>query len=197
MSAPTFEEILKAWTLEYDEYIPNERRARIEAFIVLLGNLQDHGFGKEELNTSKKEKIVRSCVNPNYRHKQKLKSWISMVLKDYESAIQIYYKIVKIRTDVMTPEMSAQLESMEKRADEVKALKKSNRDEESDDLSYDPDKPLDLEGETLDIDNAVKDVVNNPRPETFEITDDLFEDNEGPNIVWDEDFMKKLESGDE
>jgi hypothetical protein len=82
MTQPTFEEIVRAWTLEYDERLPSDRKERIKAFIVLLGNLQDHGFGKEELNNSKKEKIVRSCVNPNHHNKQKLKKWISLVVND-------------------------------------------------------------------------------------------------------------------
>jgi hypothetical protein len=102
MSQVSFDEILKAWTLEYDERLPSDRRARREAFIILFGNLQDHGFGKEELNTSKKEKIVRSCVNPNHKDKKRLRNWISMVLNDLESAILIYYGTVKIRKDVVT-----------------------------------------------------------------------------------------------
>src|ERR1700676_4060506 len=147
MSAPTFEEILKAWTLEYDERLPSERTARREAFFTLLGNLQDHGFTKEELNTSKKEKIVRSCVNPNHKDKKRLRSWVSMVLNDLESAIIIYYGTVKIRRDGVTPEMSAKLESIAKRAEETKALRKPNSEESED--SCDPDRPLDLEGEHL------------------------------------------------
>ncbi len=198
MSSPTFEEIVKAWVLEYDERLPNDRRERREAFIVLLGNLRDHGFGKEEFNTSRKEKIVRSCVNPNHKDKNRLKRWVSMVVNDLDSAISIYYGTVKIRRDVVTPEMSAKLDSMELKAAEVKARgKRSDQGEDSDD-SYDYDKPLDIEhSDPLDIENTVKEAVANPKQESFEITDDMFSESDGPEIVWDEDFTKKMESDNE
>jgi hypothetical protein len=50
-----------------------------------------------------------------------------------------------------------------------------------------------LEGEPLNLDEVVKDVVNNPEPvKTFEITDEMLEDIDEPRIVWDEDFSKRL-----
>ena len=54
MSA-TFEEIVRAWLLSYDDRLPNDKKSRREAFIVLLANLADHGHSKEELSNSKKE----------------------------------------------------------------------------------------------------------------------------------------------
>lgn len=197
-STPTFEEIVKAWVLEYDERLPNDRRERREAFIVLLGNLHDHGYGKEEFNTSRKEKIVRSCVNPNLKDKGRLKRWVSMVVNDLDSAVLIYYGTIKIRRDVITPEMSAKLESIELKAAEVRALRKPDSQEE---ILDDSDKPLDIgDNATLDIYSVVKEAVNNPAPPTqeiFEITDDMFNESDGPEVVWDEDFMKKLESDNE
>lgn len=197
MSAPTFEEIVKAWVLEYDERLPNDRKERREAFIVLLGNLHDHGYGKEELNITKKEKVVRSCINPNHKNKQKLKRWISMVVNDLDTAILIYYGTVKIRRDVVTAEMSAKLESVEKKAEEAHAMRKpdSAEDEAADDEAVDDNKPLDMNNEIpLNIENIVKEVVNNPTTiqETFEITDEMLKDINEPIVTWDEDFSKRL-----
>ena len=93
--------------------------------------------------------------------------------------------------------MSAKLDGLEKRAEETKALRTEDKEDEVDE----GEQPLDLDaGSVLDIERAVKSAVANPtRPkqESFEITDDLLKDTEGPTIVWDEDFMKKLESDDE
>lgn len=194
MSQASFEEVVRAWLLDYDGRLPSERRERKEAFLVLLGNLATYGYGKEELNSGKKEKIVRSCVNPNHNHKKKLRIWISMVVNDLEDAILIYYGSVKINRDVITPEMSSKLDGLEKRAEETKALRTPNTDDSEEEDTFS------LEGSVLDIEGAVRDAVANPKPipkETFEITDDLFDETEGPEVVWDHDFMKKLETGDE
>ena len=193
MLVPTFEEIVKAWVLDYDERLPNDRRERREAFIVLLGNLNDHGYGKEEINTSRKEKIVRSCVNPNHRDKNRLKKWISMVVNDLDSAMMIYYGTVKIRRDVVTPEMSAKLESMEKKAEESKSKGNVTSSEEEQDYS---DKPLDLEDTSINIDSAVKEAVENQPTKSFEITDDMLKDIDDPSVNWDENFSKRFGVGD-
>jgi hypothetical protein len=188
MSQPSFEEIVRAWTLEYDERLPSDRKERREAFIVLLGNLKDHGYGKEELNNSRKEKIVRSCVNPNHHNKKKLRTWISMVVNDLDAAVLIFFGTVKIRRDVVTPEMQAKLESMEKRAEETKALKSPDTDQEDD--GSDPDKPLDLEGEALDM------TLDKAKPKTdvevVQVTDDMLQQMSGPEGNWDEDLIKEL-----
>ena len=89
MSQASFEEVVRAWLLDYDGRLPNSNRERKEAFLVLLVNLANYGYGKEELNTGKKEKIVRSCVNPNHHNKKKLRVWISIVVNDLEDAILI------------------------------------------------------------------------------------------------------------
>jgi hypothetical protein len=194
VSQASFEEVVRAWLLDYDGRLPNGNRERKEAFLVLLVNLANYGYGKEELNTGKKEKIVRSCVNPNHHNKKKLRVWISIVVNDLEDAILIYYGNIKINRDVITPEMSAKLDGLDKKAEETRALRtEDNGEEEEDTFSLENHVPLDIE-------SAVKDAVANPtkpKQETFEITDDLLKDTEGPTIVWDEDFMKKLESGDE
>jgi hypothetical protein len=191
----TFEEVVRAWALDYDDRIPSDRRERREAFIVLLGNLADHGFKKEELTTSKKEKIVKSCVNPNHRDKKKLKSWIEMVVNDLESAVLIYYGTVKIRRDIITPEMESKLLSLEKRAEESRALRS---------VAIVPDEQITSSYENFNVDGAVRDAFKEAieypmavKEEIFEITDDLLGDVEGPKVEWDVDFMKKLESEDE
>jgi len=187
MSQPTFEEILKAWVLHYDERLPSDRKERREAFIILFGNLQDHGFGKEELNTGKKEKIVRSCVNPNHRDKKRLKNWISMVLNDLESAILIYYGTVKIRTDVVTAEMTAKLEGMEVKAAEHKAMKKGDNGESQDNGQEDAftleETPLNLEQQKTNTPTDPKVVVT---------TDEELEQMNGPEADWDSDLIKEL-----
>ncbi len=196
MSQATFEEVVRAWLLDYDGRLPNSNRERKEAFLVLLANLANYGYGKEELNTGKKEKIVRSCVNPNHHNKKKLRVWISIVVSDLEDAILIYYGNIKINRDVITPEMSAKLDGLEKKAEETRALKT----EDTEDLEDEGEQPLDLEGQVLDIEGAVKDAVANPTPapkETFEITDEMLDQMEAPDILIDEDFFKKLESNDE
>lgn len=191
MSAPTFEEILKAWVLDYDERLPTDRKERREAFIVLLGNLQDHGFGKEEINTSRKEKIVRSCVNPNHKNKQRLKRWISMVVNDLDSAVLIYYGTVKIRRDVVTPEMSAKLESMARKAEESKALAKPYNEAED---TENCDKPLNLEEKTIiDIHgNRVPLSSTLVDAEVVVTSDEVLEQMSGPEVVWDEDLIEEL-----
>ena len=196
MSQATFEEVVRGWLLDYDGRLPSERRERKEAFIVLLGNLSNYGYGKDELNSSKKEKIVRSCVNPNHYNKKKLSIWISMVVNDLENAILIYYGSVKINRDVITPEMSAKLDSIERRAEETRALRTADNND-SDDSE---ENTFSLEGQAIDIEGAVRDAVANPKPvpvETFEIKDEMFDESEGPEVVWDNDFMKKMESNDE
>ena len=171
--------------------LPNSNRERKEAFLVLLVNLANYGYGKEELNTGKKEKIVRSCVNPNHHNKKKLRIWISIVVNDLEDAILIYYGNIKINRDVITPEMSAKLDGLEKKAEETRALKT----EDTEDSEDEGEQPLDIEGQALDIEGAVKDAVANPMPapvKTFEITDEMLKDIDEPNIVWDEEFSKRL-----
>lgn len=197
MSQATFEEVVRAWLLDYDGRLPSSNRERKEAFLVLLANLATYGYGKEELNTGKKEKIVRSCVNPNHHNKKKLRTWISIVVSDLEDAILIYYGNIKINRDVITPEMSAKLDGLEKRAEETKALRTSdnsgNEADEEDAFSLENHVPLDIEG-------VVKDAVANPKPmpkETFEITDEMLDQMDAPEILIDEDFMKKLESDNE
>ena len=196
MPQASFEEVVRAWLLDYDGRLPNSNRERKEAFLVLLVNLANYGYGKEELNTGKKEKIVRSCVNPNHHNKKKLRVWISIVVNDLEDAILIYYGNIKINRDVITPEMSAKLDGLEKKAEETRALKT----EDTEDSEDEGEQPLDLEGQALDIEGAVKDAVANPMPapkETFEITDEMLDQMEAPEILIDEDFFKKLESSDE
>lgn len=190
MAEATFEEIVRAWLLDYDKRLPSNNRERQEAFLVLLSNLKDYGYGKEELNTSKKEKIVRACVNPNHRNKVKLRKWISLVVNDLEDAILIYYGSIKINRNVITPEMSSKLNELEKRAEETKALKTEDDEEEV----SENEQPLDLNTSIpLDIEGAVKSAVANPIPQnTFEITDDMLSDIDEPKIVWDEEFSKRL-----
>jgi len=192
MSQASFEEILRAWMLEYDERLPSDQKSRREAFIILFGNLQDHGFNKEDINSSRKEKIVRACVNPNHRDKKRLKRWISMVLNDLESSALVYYGTIKIRRDVVTPEMAAKLEGMEARAAEIKALRKPDSDEDDSGDSDDSDKPLNLDGDPLDLDSAVKDALDNQSTPSFELTDEVLKDINEPTVNWDEDFSKRF-----
>ena len=51
MSQASFEEVVRAWLLDYDGRLPSNARERKEAFLVLLANLANYGYGKEELNT--------------------------------------------------------------------------------------------------------------------------------------------------
>jgi hypothetical protein len=184
--AATFEEVVRAWLLYYDDRLPSDRRARREAFIILLGNLADHSYSKEDITLSKKEKIIKYCVNPNHKNKSKLKKWVSIIVNDLEAAILIYYPVVKIRDDVMTPEMDAKLENMDRRAEESKKLKTSDDDIEDnvpEEFSIEDSRPLDI-----------RDALKNPgkEEETFEITDDMLGDIEGPEVVYDKDFMKRF-----
>jgi len=185
----SFEEVVRAWLLEYDDRLPNDKKDRIEAFIVLLGNLAEYGFKKEDITNTRKEKIVRSCVNPNH-HKSKLKIWVSMVVQAFEAAVLIYYGTVKIKKDVVTPEMAAKIDSIGQKAEEGRELRSPSA---SHDDNHDPDAPLNLEGDPIDIDIAVRQAVRNPgdAPE-FEITDAMLDGMDGPEIVWDADFNKKL-----
>lgn len=194
MTTPTFEEILRAWLLEYDDRVPSDRKERREAFIILLGNLSDHGFLKDDINNSRKEKIVKSCVNPYYSNRSKLKKWIDIVTSDFEAAFIVYYGTVKIRKDVITPEMALKLSEMEKKATETRALRTfdDGKEENNGDIS-------DLLNSPTSIDAMVKDSVNNPlkvSQETFPITPEMLDEMEGPEVIWDEDFIKKLESGE-
>ena len=183
----SFEEIVRAWILEYDDRFPSDKKDRIEAFVVLLGNLEVHGFKKEDITNSRKEKIVRSCVNPNH-HKNKLKIWVSMVVQAFEAASLIYYGTVKIRKDVVTPEMQAKIDSVGQKEESREPRQSTGSDENAD-----PDVPLNLEADPIDIDVAVKQAVKNPNGEPeFEITDEMLDSMDGPNIVWDVDFNKKL-----
>jgi hypothetical protein len=189
MSQATFEEVVRAWLLDYDGRLPSERRERKEAFLVLLGNLATYGYGKDEINSGKKEKIVRSCVNPNHNNKKKLRNWISMVVNDLEDAILIYYGNIKINRDVITPEMSAKLDGLAKRAEETKALRTEDTEDASEEDSFS------LEGQALDIEGAVREAVSNPKPipvESIELTDEMLKDIDAPEILWDEDFSKRL-----
>lgn len=189
MSTPPFEEIVKAWVLEYDERLPTDRRDRREAFIVLLGNLNDHGYGKEEFNTSRKEKIVRSCVNPNHKDKNRLKRWISMVVNDLDSAILIYYGTVKIRRDVVTSEMAAKLESMERKAEQTRSHKKTDNTEENV-TQEDPDKPLNLEEEPFKMEFSYTKPITDAKITI--VADEELDQMKGPEAEWDQDLINEL-----
>lgn len=185
MANPTFEEILRAWMLEYDDRLPSESRERKEAFLILLGNLKDHGYGKEELTAARKEKIIKSCVNPNHRNKNKLRVWVSMVVKDLEGAVLIHYGTVKIRKDVITPEMSAKLDGIQAREKESKANKNSDSSEDVEDKGETD--LLDMEDPSLDI--ATK---TGSDSKVIETTDEMLEKMSGPEAVWDEDLINEL-----
>jgi len=195
--APTFEEIVRAWILSYDDRLPSDRSERIEALITLLGNLKDHQFEKEDLTTNRRRLIVHACVNPNH-HKSKLKIWISMVLNALEAAIIIYYDTVKIRKDVVTPEMQAKIQAMAQKAEDTKKLR-SSTDTPDDDNAKEDDDLLDIDQDLIEIDQAVKNAVDK-KPE-FEITDDFIKQHGlHQEVVWDDDFeksMKELEDSDE
>ncbi len=177
---PTFEEVVRAWLLHYNDRLPNDRTARREAFIVLLGNLLDHGFGKEDLNISKKDKIIKSCVNLNHRNKSKLRKWVSITLNDLEAAILIFYPTIKIRENVVTPEMVFKLESMAQAAEESKKLKTAEDETDSEDYKE------------LDIQDLITGTRQEKQEKILEITDDEFADDEGPEVVYDTEFMKRF-----
>jgi hypothetical protein len=179
-----FDEIVRAWLLHYDDRLPSDRRARREAFIVLLGNLKDHGFDKEALTNGRKEKIIRSCVNP-FHNKQKLKKWVSILVNDLDSAILIFYPTIKIREDVVTSEMSEKLASMSQKAEESRALRTAEDSEEHEiaDINL-----LDL-AKTAEIREAVQ---NQPKVKEFAFTEEMLDEMETPEVIWDEDFYKKL-----
>ena len=190
----SFEEILRAWLLDYDGRVPSKPKDRTRAFLVLLGNLKKYNYNKQDLNKSRKEKIIRSCVNPNHYSKSKLRTWIDMALNDLENAILISFGGVKIDHNVVSAEEEAKLDNIEKKAGEIKSLKTADK-EEVEDKEVDNDKPLDLDGVPLNIDREISDAVENPSiipRKTFEITDEMFDESEGPTVVWDGDFRKKL-----
>lgn len=187
MSA-TFEEIVRAWTLHYDDRLPTDRKERREAFINLLGNLKEHGFGKSELNTSKKEKIIKFCVNPNHKNRSKLRKWVSILVNDLEAAILLYYPTIEIKTNFVTTEISSKLSDMQRKAEESKQLTNSSGQEDlnetDEEFSIDDNLPLDIKGA---IENPVK-----PKQKEFEITDQMLDEMDGPECIYDPDFMKKL-----
>lgn len=177
---PTFEEIVRAWLLEYDDRLPMDCRARQEAFVELLGNLKEHGYDKETLNNSKKEKIIKGSVNQNYRHKNKLKIWIEMAVKDLEAAILVFYKTVTIKKGYVTPEIAAKLDNLQTKAAETKTL---NNSEDS------PDNEFSIE------DNSKLDIpISAPKNDgdIIQATNEMLDQMEGPNALWDEDLIKEL-----
>lgn len=183
-----FEEIVRAWLLDYDDRVPSERRDRREAFIILLGNLSDHGYNKSDINSARKEKIVRSCVNPYHNNKSKLKKWISVVVNDLDAAILVYYGTITIRRNVLTAEMADKLDGMQKKADEVRALKTSDSDQEDD---------SDCEETSLNLSNEDPiDLGPAKKPSTegkvVEITKDMLDEMKGPEVSWDEDLENRL-----
>jgi len=174
--------------LHYDDRLPSDRKERREAFITLLGNLSDHGYGKEEINSSRKEKIIKSCVNPNHKNKSKLRKWVSIIVNDLEAALIIFYPTIKIRDNIVTEEMSSKLAGMERKAEEQRALKTVD-DNDSEEES---DGTFSLEDHTpLDIRDAIENPIA-PKQEEFEITDDMLDEMDGPEVVYDPNFMKKL-----
>lgn len=186
MSEVTFDEIVRAWLLHYDDRLPSDRVERREALIILLDNLLDHGYNKESLTLSKKERIVKYCVNPNHKNKKKLRAWVAMLVNDLEAAILIKYPVVKIRTDGITPEIKIKLDAMEKKAEEQRALKTEDDDDDEEDsgeFSIEDHMPLNI-----------RDAVENPvkPPESFRITKETLGEMETPEILWDEDFAKKM-----
>lgn len=185
MSA-TFEEIARAWILEYNDRLPKDRSERLECFIVLLGNLADHGFGKEDLDTQRKTKIVALCVNPNHRDKKKLKNWVSMVVKDLEAALLIYYGTVKIRKNVATDEMKEKMSAIIETDEKSRALNKNQDSEHGESQSSEPEEEFKIEYEEALGQQPLK------NEEELKITEEMFDKDEGPNIVWDEEFYKKL-----
>ncbi len=96
----------------YDNRIPVARKERKDAFIILLYNLEEYGYDKESIDISRKEKIIRQCVNVNY-NKKKLKIWVTMALRDLEQAMLTYYNSVVIKRDPNNAELEAKLAELE------------------------------------------------------------------------------------
>jgi hypothetical protein len=61
MSQVSFEEILKAWTLEYDERLPSDRRARQEASLFSLAIFKITVLVRKNLIPAKKKKSFVLC----------------------------------------------------------------------------------------------------------------------------------------
>jgi len=180
-----FKDIIRSWLLHYDDRLPSDRKERRKAFIVLIGTLKEYGYGKEELDSSRKEKIIRFCVNPNYKNKSKLKKWTSVLVNDLEAAIIICYPTIKIKEDFLTDEMCSKLEEMERKAEASKLLRKPEEEEDSDqEFSIEDNTPLDIGNDIKKADHS--------KQEEFEITDEMLEGVDEPEIAYDPDFMKKL-----
>lgn len=196
MANVSFEEVVRAWLLEYDDRVPNERADRKEAFAILLGNLAYHNFNKEDLTTSRKEKIVRSCVNPYHRDRNKLKKWTSMVVNDLEAAALIYYGTVDIDMDILPQSVKDKLAYIKNKEEEQKAQRPTKTHSESEESAVGDEggKPLDLEETPLNLEEEALDVTPPTRsdPKVIEATDEMLGGMEGPEPVWDEELMKEL-----
>lgn len=105
----TFEDVLKAWTIEYNGRLPTIEKERRNAFLVLLNELKDHGYGREELDSSRREKIIVACVNQYLNDKKKLKAWIRIVANDLKTAMIIFYGNIKVENSNIIPETEAKL----------------------------------------------------------------------------------------
>jgi|GEM_PF-1003982 hypothetical protein len=89
--SPSFDDILKSW-LAYYVVISADRNKRKECFLVLLDNLNAHGYKKYDLINTRKEKIIKSCFTPPYPfNKIKFRALIDHAVKCLEEAISIYY----------------------------------------------------------------------------------------------------------
>ena len=176
MEQPTFDEIVRAWLLHYDDRLPTDRKERRQAFIVLLANLSDYNYTKSDLSTSKKEKIVRSLVNMNHPNKKKLKAWMDLLINDLESAILIYYPTIKIRDDI-SEDMIEKLGKMEERAEKTRALRTAGSSI-----------PVELDDE-----DPVTDDSKPKENKSMEITQEMLDEMEGGvEAEWDDSFFKKL-----
>jgi hypothetical protein len=172
--SPTFDEIVRAWILFYDDRLPKERKDRIKAFITLLINLEKHSYTKEDLNLSKKERIVRACVNPFYKN-AKLKPWMALNMDLLEKAIDLHYPVMEIEEAILTPEQDAKLDNMKRRAEETKALRTADNSESE------------YNDGTIDLAQSLPNMGDE-----IELTQEMLDAMDGPDVVYDEDFEKKL-----
>ena len=140
MSDISFEEVVRSWILHYDDRLPNKQKDRIEAFLILLGNLDDYGYKKDSLTNKKRELIFGYCLNENHKIPKKLATWRELVKRAFEGAVVTYYGDVPIRTEgIITTEIREKLDNIDNKYLELKETQEKDSNLENKEIELTAD----------------------------------------------------------
>lgn len=192
MEQPSFKEILESWLIHIGHRMPREKTERLEAFVLLIGNLNKHGYTKETLTRQRILEITERLVNPNHPNKSKLKAWMRIIAEDWNQAFYTYYKPVEMDENVITDKMREDFRRFSEKEKASRLLKTPGSQ-----IPDDGSKTQEGSIEKL-YDEATKSATVSEEADAYpEIDQKTLDEMQAPDVIWDEDFLKNLGIGNE